>query len=243
MDDLYLDGERYDFLYPNKPDPFWHTMVEQYGDPVLELGCGTGRIVIELAGAGFDVTGIDNAPSMLERAEAKVAGRGLNVHLQKADARHFDLGRRFRTIIFPANALCHILSREDFESLAASVRRHLEDTGAFVIDVFVPSPLTLTRDPEARYPYGKYKSKSGKAEVTYSGRYDNATQINHITMYTQVGDGEPVEGRLDMKMYYPQELEALLAYNGLPVETRYGTVDLAPFTAESGRQLIVCRKA
>ena len=242
MDDLYLDGEHYDALYPNKADPFWQTMAERYGDPVLELGCGTGRIAISLADQGFDITGIDNAPSMLSRAREKTAARGLEIDLHEADARHFKLDRQFNTIIFPANALCHILTREDFEALAASVRAHLTDTGAFVIDVFVPSQLTLSRDPDARYPYGKYKNQTGKAEVTYSGHYDNATQINHITMYTQIGQETPVQGQLNMRMYYPQELDALLAYNGLPVDTRYGTVDLGPFTAESGRQLIVCRK-
>ena len=79
--------------------------------------------------------------------------------------------------------------------------------------------------------------------MTYSSRYDHATQINHITLYTQCGESEPVEGRLDMKMHYPQDLDALLAYNGLPVATRYGTPELDPFDGESGRQLIVCRKA
>lgn len=243
MDDLYLDGEHYDRLYPNKPDPFWRSMVGRFGDPVLELGCGTGRILLELADQGHDVTGIDYSEAMLNRAKEKIDARGLDIEVVQADARSFDLGRTFNTILFPANALCHIHTRPDFEGLANCVRKHLNDDGAFVIDVFVPSQVALTRDPEARFPYGKYKHATEKTDVTYSSVYDNASQINHITMYTKNGDDDPVEGRLDMRMYYPQELEALLHYNGLPIAERYGTVDLQPFGPGSGRQLIVCRKA
>ena len=243
MDDLYLDAEHYDRLYPNRPDPFWAKMVETYGNPVLELGSGTGRIALELASAGCDVTGIEQAPAMLERAKQKASERGLAINFVAADARDFDLGRTFKTILFPANALCHILTRSEFEGLAHCVRAHLADDGAFIIDVFVPSPIALTRDPEGRFSFGSYKTATSKTQVTFSSRYDHATQINHITTYTQTDDGETIEGKLDMKMYYPQELESVLAYNGLPIEKRYSTVDLQPFGADSARQLIVCRKA
>lgn len=179
---------------------------------------------------------------MIEWARGKAAERDLSVTFIEGDARTFTLDRQFRTVLFPANALCHILTREDFEKLADQVRSHFHEDGRFVIDVFVPSPIALTRDPEGRFAFGNHATDEDKTTVTFSNGYDHASQINHITTYTQHGEGETVQGTLDMRMYYPQELGALLEYNGLPVETRYGTVDLEPYGPESGRQLVVCRK-
>lgn len=243
MDDLYLDGAHYDALYPNPPHPFWSDTVRAHGDPVLELGCGTGRILIPLAEAGFDATGIDRAPAMLDQARAKATEKSVPVRLVEADVRDFSLDATYRTILFPGNALCHIHTREDFEGLAGSVRSHLADDGIFAIVVFVPNVLTLARDPEGRYPYGQYAGpRGGDVHVSCSNRYDPATQLNHVTTYTQTGDDEAVEGRLDLRMYYPQELDALLHYNGFVVVERYGSLDREPFGPDAAHQVVLCRK-
>ncbi len=110
MDDLYLDADHHDHLYPSPVDEFWHRMVEEHGDPVLELGCGTGRIALNLASKGHEVTGIDYAPAMLDRAISKATDRDLRAEFIQAAARSFSLNRCFRTIIFPTNALCHIMT-------------------------------------------------------------------------------------------------------------------------------------
>ena len=228
MNELYEDGEHYDRVYPGTPHPVWKEQAETYGGPLLELGCGTGRITLALAEQGLDVTGIDNAPAMLARARQKADNGRLTASLVEGDITDFALDRQFGTIIFPATTLCHILTREAFEGLARSIRLHLKADGALIIDVFVPNPLILIRDPEGRYPFGHYQSEKGPTWITCNNTYDSATQINHITTYTQTGEADHTESRLDMRMYYPQELEAPLAYNGLPIVERYGTLDKGP---------------
>jgi len=77
--DIYLDGRHYDQLFTNGSEdlPFWIRQANQYGDPILELACGTGRITVTLAQAGFNVRGIDNAEGMLGEARRKSAEAGV----------------------------------------------------------------------------------------------------------------------------------------------------------------------
>src|SRR5260370_2950662 len=84
---------------------FYRDATREFGDPVLELGCGTGRITMALAEAGKRVTGLDLSERMLERAEKKRAavrvGARERVHLVQADMARFDLGEKFPLVIIP----------------------------------------------------------------------------------------------------------------------------------------------
>jgi SAM-dependent methyltransferase len=244
--DIYLDGRYYDQLFAHVSEdlPFWISQVNQYGDPVLELACGTGRITIALAQAGFDVTGIDNAEGMLREARRKSAEAGVEVEWVKADMRDFDLGRAFSLIILPANTLCHLLNLNDFEACLASVRKHLAPHGRFVIDVFVPQIELLINEPGKRSPFSEYDDPDGRGriEVTESYVYEPDTQIKRITTYHSIpGEDTEIEGELNMRMYFPQELDALIKYNGFVLECKYGSYDQIAFGAESQKQLVVCR--
>ena len=135
IDDIYLDGRQYDRLFGTGDAdlPFWLSLAYQYGDPVLELACGTGRVSLALAQAGFRVTGLDNSEGMLGQARRKSREAGLEVGWVAADMRDFDLDRVFSLIIMPANALCHLLDLNSFESCMAQVRKHLAPDGRFAI--------------------------------------------------------------------------------------------------------------
>jgi SAM-dependent methyltransferase len=243
MDELYQDGEHYDRLYPGSDGiPFWKHIADEHGDPILELGCGTGRISIELAMAGHEVSGLDNAPAMFEHARQKADSRNIGVEFVRGNFCKFELDRLFGAILFPANTLGHVTTLGDFETLSQSVRTHLKPDGVYVIDIFVPNPLVFIRDPDGRYPFGQYETERGTTTVTCSNQYDAATQINHVTTYTQTGNEPHKESTLDLKMYYSAELDALLGYNGFEITAKYGTTDRDPFGPGSNRQLIVCRK-
>jgi SAM-dependent methyltransferase len=242
MDELYEDGEHYDRIHCEDDLQFWPNVAEEFGSPILELGCGTGRIALELASAEHRVFGIDRSPHMFARAREKASGRGLSVEFIEGDFRAFSIPTAFKTVIFPANTLCHVHTRLEFEQLTRSVRNSLTGEGVFVLDVFVPNPLILIRDPEGRYPFGEYTTDSGTTRITSCNRYDAATQINHITTYTQTGDNHPIEGSLDLRMYYPQELDALLTYNGFSIIDKFGSAERDPFGPDSHQQLIICRK-
>lgn len=243
---LYRDGRHYDQLFGQAEQdlPFWIVQAERYGGPILELACGTGRICIPLAKQGFEVAGMDHSAAMLNEARAKASAAGVSVEWIQSDMRDFDLGRGFSLILLPANALCHLLNLESFEGCMSAVQRHLQPDGRFIVDVFVPRMELLLDKPGERFPFAEYDDPDGRGKivVTESYVYEPDSQIKKVTTFHSI-PGEAVEmaGRLDMRMYFPQELDALLKYNGFEIVERFGNYDETPFDSSAEKQLIVCR--
>lgn len=129
---LYYNGEFYDLFENNsttrarqeKDILFWLNIAKQYGDSILELGCGTGRITIPLIEAGFNVTGLDISESMLSLAKIK----SNKVKWIQGDACDFDLADKFKLIIFPFNGMLHIHPDriKSFLALLRSILSQLE---------------------------------------------------------------------------------------------------------------------
>jgi SAM-dependent methyltransferase len=245
---LYSDAERYDLVYgpyaTGEFVAFYRRQVSRYGEPVLELGCGTGRLLIPLAEDGTAITGIDLAPVMLDLARTKASSRSLEISVATADMRSFDLGKKFKLILLPANAMMHLVSREEIEGCLGSVLRHLVDGGRFVVEVYNPSLTLLTAAPGTRSPVADYVDPSSGARVVVTSEvnYDPATQVNHVTYHYLHGvSGPETTLHFEMRQFFPQELDALLAHAGFIIEEKYGDRDETSFTSGSTRQIVVCR--
>lgn len=243
-DDFYRDARRYD-LESSKISgdvPFYEECAERYGEPVLEIACGTGRVTIPLAEKGIDIVGLDLAETMLDEARRKAARKNLEIEWVRADARNFDLGRKFRTIFIPFNSLAHFKTRKDAEGLFGSVKDHLSEGGRFIIDYFNPDLEILTRKPSEMYPNTEFTDDDGrKVEVTENNSYDCATQVNRIKWHYRVEGVEKFSIDLNMRIFFPAELEALLHCNGFAVEFRYGDYKGTPFSSDSPKQILICR--
>jgi hypothetical protein len=72
--------------------------------------------------------------------------------------------------------------------------------------------------------------------------YDAAHQINHVKWYYRIGEQPEIVEDLNMRIFFPQELDALLHYNGLDIESKFGDFDETPFESNSVRQLFICRQ-
>jgi SAM-dependent methyltransferase len=131
--DLVLGGLDFDL-------PFWLGVGRAAGGPVLEVGCGTGRVLLPLLEAGVDADGVDLFPAMLERARAKAAARGFRPTLVAADMADFTMPRRYARAICPFNAFAHADGPEAQIATLRCVREHLEAGGAFVLHMSLPSP-------------------------------------------------------------------------------------------------------
>ena len=248
MADLYEDVRRYDALAGqhcgSRDAAYWQAQAAQCGGPVLELACGSGRLTLPIAEQGTEIAGLDASEPMLTLAREKAAHANLQVDWHLGDMAHFDLEQRFSLIFVPNNSIAHLLTWQDFERCLACVRQHLAEDGRFMLDYFNPSLTLLSRDPTQRYPAGSFEGPNGTGLINIFEQvgYDAATQINHIRWFWHLeATGEENMSDFSMRVYFPQELDALLAVNGFVIEEKYGDYDFTPFTPASRHQLVVAK--
>lgn len=249
MADIYEDARLYDALgaghFGGSDLPYWRRQCQRYGGPVLELACGSGRLTVPLAEEGLDIEGLDISPPMLALAREKSDARGLPLPWHLGDMADFTVDRRFSFIFLPNNSVAHLLGWLDLVSCLNRVRRHLKSGGRFALDYFNPSLALLTRALEVPSPFAEVRHpETGEAvSVTETSAYDAATQINRIQWHWRFAAGHETVSDLAMRVYFPQELDALLSCAGFVIEEKYGDYDLSPFTSASQKQLIVARAA
>jgi SAM-dependent methyltransferase len=243
----------------DKQDPsdvgvaFYSSLAKEIGDPILEIACGTGRVAIPIAQAGFSITGLDIVPGMLEQARRKSVG--LPTRWVEGDARTFDLGERFRLIFMTGNAFQAFVTNAEQESLLQRVHAHLNDEGWFAFETRNPLfPNSKTREGlflpletriEEEY-WPSYINVDGyEVRVSTTRIYDHVGQILHLVSYKrwyEAGQEHVKTARTALRYTFPQELAALLHYNGFTLLRQYGDWNLEPLTANSPSIISVCGK-
>lgn len=251
--DLYRDyAHLYDLDYAAETDDL--NTIRQFasrcGSPILELGCGTGRLLEALAEDGQRVTGVDNSAAMLVIARRRMGASALGgqVMLVEQDMRHLNLDERFSLAFAVSNSFMHLLTQDDQLTALRQIRRHLAPDGLLVLDLFNPDPcrlldsggtVTLEKvmvDPESGQRLMKFRSQTA----------DLAQQLVHVTLFV---DSVEAEGRVHRTLFpfslrylYRGELEHLLYRAGLEVEALYGFYELDEFADESERLIAVARR-
>jgi SAM-dependent methyltransferase len=119
--------------------------------PVLELGCGTGRILLELLARGIDAVGIDRSRPMLRQLQRDAAGRGIAPSIAQADVRALPVRGSFRTVLAPYALVTYLTGADELESFLYAARQLLSPGGRMVLDSFVPRPVE--RFHEFRHDY------------------------------------------------------------------------------------------
>lgn len=219
---------------------------QRYGD-VLEYGCGNGRVTLPIARVltgSQQILGVDLSPTMLadlrKRLDAEHERVSARVVVKRGDMRSVKLARKFGLVICPFNAFLHLYTRDDVERFLARVREHLAPKGRFVFDVSMPVAEELARKPERAYFTPRFKYP-GLGVVRYSERFDYEPlrQVLFVSMKFEPKDGAPFMTPLAHRQFYPQELEALLHYNGFEVLSIDGDFE-GPATNESRTLIYTC---
>jgi SAM-dependent methyltransferase len=224
------------------------------GGPILELGVGTGRLAEPLVRAGYDVTGVDLDPGMLERARRRLAaadGRSAGrVDLVEADLLTLDLpaAGSFRLAFIGLNSLFLLATRGRQREAIARLARHLGSGGLAVVDIWLPDTDDLARfDGRLMLEYVRTDPEtSAIVTKTASARYDAPLAIvDLVSIFEEGRPGEPPvrwTRRDALRLLGPEELRVLAEDSGLIVEELAGGYELEPLGPASERAVLVARK-
>jgi SAM-dependent methyltransferase len=252
--DPYADlPELYDLEHAGFADDIemYLQLAEVVGDPILELGCGTGRVLAPLAKAGYRVTGIDVSRPMLSKAETQLQGIAATqqfrlAHLPMRDADSAP-GGPFGLVLLSLNGLLHLPTQAEQRAALASSRGALDPRGMLVIDAFNPDAAQLaTFDGRVQHE-GSWTRDDGTRVDRFAARTHApaAQRIDTVLWFDLTApDGalRRVRTAFPMRYVFASELELMLEIAGFVEWKVYGSYELDPFD-EGSERLIVTAEA
>jgi SAM-dependent methyltransferase len=241
--------ELYDLEHANFAEDIalYLQFAEVIGDPILEMGCGTGRVLRPLAVAGHRVTGVDRSAPMLTRARQVLVGipEPGTVTLFEGSMASADRapGGPFGLVIFSLNGLMHLPTLAEQREALVAARRALDPRGMLVIDLPNPTPDWLAAFDGRVHLDGTWDRRDGEAVSRFSSSTHSPslqridTELWYDTVHRD-GSVQRVRTRFQMRYLIRSELELLLELVGFVEWQIYGTYELDPFDDHSERMLV-----
>ena len=242
--DLIYDANIYDGLNTFLSDlQFYKKWLPKNKEAkILELCCGTGRLTVPIAKAGYNICGVDYTSSMLEQAKVKASEAGLEINFIEADIRTLNLQEKFDLIFIPFNSIHHLYKNEDLFKAFNGVKNHLKEEGLFLLDCFNPNIQYIVEGEKEQKKIAEYTTKDGRAVlIKQIMHYENATQMNRIEWHYFInGEFHSIQN-LDMRLFFPQELDSYLEGAGFEIIHKFGSFEEERFENKSEKQIFVCK--
>ena len=257
MNDYAAIANYYDAtpLYANRADiGFYVACAGEVRGKVLELGCGTGRILIPTAAAGHTIVGLDLSPDMLARCREKLRAQPPDVQararLVEGAMTAFDLGEKFSLVTVPFRGFQHLLAVENQLASLECVHRHLTTHGRLIFDIFHPK-LAMLHDPaftEEREEFPEVALPDGRRfrRASRISAFRRTDQINEVQIITYVrhpdGRQERLVDAFPIRYFFRYEAEHLLARAGFRLLALYGDFDRSPLRDDSPEMVFVVER-
>ncbi len=242
--DLIYDANIYDGMNTSLADlQFYQRWLPKNKNArILELCCGTGRLTIPIAKDGYDISGVDYTSSMLKQAKTKAAATGLEIEFIEADIRSLVLPEKYDLIFIPFNSIHHLYQNEDLFKTLKTVKNHLKPGGLLLLDCFNPNIQFMAAGEKEQKEIAEYTTKDGREVLIKEHmQYENKTQINRITWHYYINGVFDSIQNLDMRLFFPQELDSYLEWNGFTIIHKFGSFEEEAFNDNSEKQIFVCR--
>ena len=259
LDYRRVSAKYYDDAYATKEDlddlNFYVDMAKANGGPVLELACGTGRILLPIAREGVAIHGVDNSLPMLNVLQDKLRQEPKDVRelvsTAHGDIRNFRSNREYPLVIIPFRPLQHMYTVEDQVAALQTAAFHLEGGGTLVFDVFYPKFDSLNSKVGEEFLELVWTPKSdpGKVIRRYL-RKESVDKINQnftATFIFRTYQGERLIQEetepLRMSYYTYPHLRALFLLTGLEIVEEYGSFKRAPLDNEAQQMIFVLKRS
>ena len=259
VDSYSVTAKHYDGAYAAKQDlvdlPFYIDLVQQSAGPVLEIACGTGRVLLPIARKGIEIHGVDNSRPMLESLRNSLALEPQPVRqrvtLHEGDMRDFRLGAQYPLVIIPFRPMQHMLTVPDQISALATAASHLTDTGILAFDVFYPKFELINAGLGEEVPEMEWIPGSDPATVVRRYfRKESVDKINQIFGFTFIyrtfrGAEQILEETESFQLSYftHPHLRALFLLAGLEPVVEYGSFAKTPLDNNAEQMIFLLRKA
>jgi SAM-dependent methyltransferase len=242
----------YDAEHRDKTDDLamFTDFAAEYGDPIFEVACGTGRVMFHLAQAGYEIHGIDIEPAMLDRARSHAATLPhLSDKLKfiQGDILKYTAERTYPLVIFPYNGLMHFHQPEQQLEVLRRLRALMTDDGMLVLDLPNPADSFGAQDSDALiFEKTFLEPDTGHLVMQYSvSQLDRTEQLLRITWLYDEVDGDGVVKRtfapVVFRYFFYAELRWLLQLAGFEVEVVYGSTELDPYEDGCERMIVLAR--
>jgi SAM-dependent methyltransferase len=245
----YYDAENAD-----KTDDliFYAELAEEYGGPILDVGCGTGRVVFHMAQEGHVTHGIDSEYDMLERAKMKLnafAHARDKLTFYQGDVLTFDIDKKFKMILLSYNALMHFHTQEEQIALLRRLRDWMLPDGVLVIDLPNAGETFASPDTDAITLERTFmEPETGHMVMQQSVSYlDRVQQLMDVTwIYDELTeDGIVIRtvAPVIFRYIFYSELTLLLKHTGFDVDEVYGDYEGGAFENGCERMIVVAKPA
>jgi ubiquinone/menaquinone biosynthesis C-methylase UbiE len=254
VEDAYAEiAPYYDLEFDNFDDDveLYAGYVQLVGGPVLELGCGTGRLLKPLAELGVGVIGYDNSQSMLNLARQRLVSNSQRerVELTLGDMRDLSAieASSIRMVIVAVNSFLHLETTEAQLAALRQIRRVLNRDGILIIDVFNPLSETLLKMDDRVQFDGQWQLHDGQLIQRFSHRQlDSSRQLITTNLFYDrtEPDGSLARTSTSYRMRYVHrfELELLLTTSGFEMEGFYGSYALDQFEQDSDNMIAIAHR-
>jgi SAM-dependent methyltransferase len=249
---VFDDGDVYDLMLSHVPSgfDFYVGLARAANGPVLDIACGTGRILLPCLQAGVDIEGLDLFEPMLKTLRAKAAALGLSPRLHRADMSDFSLPRQFRLIMIPFNAFIHNMTQETQIRCLQLCREHLLPGGRLTFDTFFPALEFVGTAPKTRVLEGTFPHpQTGQPVRTYDTRTVERVEqlfhsLNEIELLAADGSVQTVHrSEISSRYVYKHEMALLLRVAGFAGWEICGDFDGRPLTRENDAMVVTAWNA
>jgi len=245
---VFDDGEAYDLMLGGVTYAFdfYMKLAREAKGPVLDVACGTGRILLPCLQAGVDIEGVDLFEPMLKTLRNKAAALGLTPRVYQADMSEFSVPRRFALVMIPFNAFIHNMTQEAQIRCLQRCRKHLLPGGMLVFDTFFPSLEIVGAPQNTRVLEGEWSHpKTGLPMRNFDTRsFDRVAQeqhsVNEFELLAADGSVESVfRTQTSSRYVYKHEMELLLRVAGFARWKIHGDFEGRPLTRENDAMVVM----